>query len=230
MCIRDRVKKEDYEIKQNAREATVDISMKVKEKGRNSIGFSGGVSGLAGNFVGFNYATNNFLGLGETLSVQMQWGTYEKLYSFGFTEPYLFDRAITTGFTVFKSDFRYDQLRQAAYYSGINPEALEQTVRYASRVSGRPVIVTENGIATEDDARRGEYIRRALQGLARCLADGLDVRGYFYWSAMDNFEWVFGYRPKFGLIAVDRQNFTRSVRPSARYLGRIARTGGIPPA
>jgi outer membrane protein insertion porin family len=123
----DQVKKEDYEIKQNAKEGTVDILLKVKEKGRNSIGFSGGVSGLAGNFVGINYATNNFLGLGETLSLQMQVGTYQKLYSFGFTEPYLFDRAITTGFTVFKSDYHYDQLRQAAYYSGISPNALAQS-------------------------------------------------------------------------------------------------------
>ncbi len=123
----EQIKEEDYEIKQNAKEGTVDITLKVKEKGRNSIGFSGGVSGLAGNFVGFNYATNNFLGLGETLSVQMQWGTFQKLYSFGFTEPYLFDRAITTGFTVFKSDYRYDQLRQAAYISGLSPTALEGT-------------------------------------------------------------------------------------------------------
>jgi outer membrane protein insertion porin family len=123
----EQVKKEDYDIRQNARDSTVDILLKVKEKGRNSIGFSGGVSGLAGNFVGFNYATNNFLGLGETLSVQMQFGTYEKLYSFGFTEPYLFDRPITTGFTVFKSDFRFDQLRQAAFFTGISPEALAQS-------------------------------------------------------------------------------------------------------
>ena len=120
----EQVKKEDYEIKQNKKDATVDVVMKVKEKGRNSIGFSGGVSGLAGNFVGFNYATNNFLGLGETLSVQMQWGTYEKMYSFGFTEPYLFDRPITTGFTVFKSDYRFDQLRQAAYSYGVNQNYL----------------------------------------------------------------------------------------------------------
>jgi outer membrane protein insertion porin family len=120
----DPIKKEDYEIRQNKKDATVDVIVKVKEKGRNSIGFSGGVSGLAGNFVGFNYATNNFLGLGETLSVQFQWGTYEKLYQFGFTEPYLFDRPITTGFTIFKSDFRYDQLRQAAYFSGLAPNTL----------------------------------------------------------------------------------------------------------
>jgi outer membrane protein insertion porin family len=123
----DQIKKEDYEIKQNTKDGTVDILLKVKEKGRNSIGFSGGVSGLAGNFVGANYATNNFLGLGETLSLQFQWGTFQKLYSFGFTEPYLLDRPITTGFTVFKSDYRYDQLRQVALYSGVNPTALQQT-------------------------------------------------------------------------------------------------------
>ena len=120
----EQVKKEDYEIRQNKKDATVDVVMKVKEKGRNSIGFSGGVSGLAGNFVGVNYATNNFLGLGETLSLQFQWGTYQKMYSFGFTEPYLFDRPITTGFTIFKSDYRYDQLRQAAYTYGANASSL----------------------------------------------------------------------------------------------------------
>ncbi|MBZ5562949.1 MAG: outer membrane protein assembly factor BamA [Acidobacteriia bacterium] len=123
----DTVKKEDYDIKQNTKDSTVDITLKVKEKGRNSIGFSGGVSGLAGNFVGINYSTNNFLGLGETLSLQFQWGTFQKLYSFGFTEPYLFDRAITTGFTIFKSDYRYDELRQTAFYTGINPQALAAT-------------------------------------------------------------------------------------------------------
>ncbi len=119
------IQKEEYDIRQNKKDSTVDVIVKVKEKGRNSIGFSGGVSGLAGNFVGFNYATNNFLGLGETLSLQFQWGTYERLYQFGFTEPYLFDRAITAGFTVFKSEFRYDQLRQAAYFSGLAPNTLQ---------------------------------------------------------------------------------------------------------
>ncbi len=122
----DVLKKEDADIKQNAKDATVDITVKVKEKGRNSIGFSGGISGLAGNFVGINYATNNFLGLGETLSLEMQVGTFQKVYSFGFTEPYLFDRPVTTGFTVFKSDFRYDQLRQAALFTGVRPSALQQ--------------------------------------------------------------------------------------------------------
>jgi len=120
----DTVKKEDYEITQDAKNSTVDITLKVKEKGKNSIGFSGGVSGLAGNFVGINYATNNFLGLGETLSVQTEWGTYQKMYSFGFTEPYVFDRAMTVGFTVYHSNYRYDQLRQLAYAYGLSPSQL----------------------------------------------------------------------------------------------------------
>ena len=76
----DEVKKEDYDIKQNAKDKSVDILVKVKEKGKNSIGFNGGISGLAGNFIGLNYATNNFLGLGATLSVGVQWGTFQKMY------------------------------------------------------------------------------------------------------------------------------------------------------
>jgi outer membrane protein insertion porin family len=123
----DEIKKEDYEIKQNAKDKTVDILVKVKEKGKNSIGFSGGISGLAGNFIGLNYATNNFLGLGATLSVGLQWGTFQKMYSFGFTEPYIFDKPVTAGFTVFKSDYNYNQIRQLAIYSGINPNLLAQS-------------------------------------------------------------------------------------------------------
>ncbi len=123
----DEIKKEDYDIKQNAKDKTVDVLVKVKEKGKNSIGFSGGISGLAGNFVGLNYATNNFLGLGATLSLGLQWGTFQKMYSFGFTEPYLFDKPITAGFTVYKSDYNYNQIRQLAIYSGINPNLLAQS-------------------------------------------------------------------------------------------------------
>ena len=106
------------------------------------------------------------------------------------------------------------------------PEALEQTIRYAASRAKVPVYVTENGVATEDDTRRVEYINRALAGVGKCLSDGIDVRGYFHWSLLDNFEWNSGYRPKFGLIAVDRQTFARTVKPSARLLGSIARRNG----
>jgi len=124
----DTVKKEDYDITQNSADNTVDITLKVKEKGKNSIGFSGGFSGLAGDFLGVNYATNNFLGLGETLSIQTEWGTFQKLYSFGFTEPYVFDRPMTVGFTVYRSDYHYNQLRQLAYAYGVNPTQLASSV------------------------------------------------------------------------------------------------------
>jgi len=102
------------------------------------------------------------------------------------------------------------------------PEALENTIRYAAAATRKPVYVTENGLATEDDSRRVEYIKRALAGVERCLHDGVDVRSYIHWSLLDNFEWLFGYRPKFGLIAVDRKTQQRTVKPSARYLGGIA--------
>jgi beta-glucosidase len=107
------------------------------------------------------------------------------------------------------------------------PEALEHTVRYAAKETGVPVIVTENGIATEDDTKRIEYIRRALQGLKRAIGDGVDVRGYMEWSLIDNFEWVFGFTPKFGLLAVDRTTQKRAVKPSAKYLGEIAKKNSL---
>jgi beta-glucosidase len=107
------------------------------------------------------------------------------------------------------------------------PEALEATIRYAHAATGRPIYVTENGIGTDDDSRRIAYVERALRGVALCLRDGVDVRGYTYWSALDNFEWNLGYRPTFGLIAVDRQTQERRVKPSARWLGNVARAGGF---
>jgi len=103
------------------------------------------------------------------------------------------------------------------------PEALEGTIRYAAQFTGRPVIVTENGVGTEDDTRRVEYVRRALRGVQRCLQDGIEVRGYCYWSIFDNFEWARGYGPKFGLVAVDRVTQVRTPKPSAEWLGKIAR-------
>jgi beta-glucosidase len=107
------------------------------------------------------------------------------------------------------------------------PESLEHTIRYAAKESGVPVIVTENGIATEDDKRRIEYIQRAVAGVKRCIDNGVVVRGYVHWSLLDNFEWIFGYTPKFGLIAVDRETQKRTVKPSAVMLGKIAKANAL---
>lgn len=103
------------------------------------------------------------------------------------------------------------------------PEALDYTIRYAARKTGKPVYVTENGIATNDDSRRVAYIDRAIAAMRRAQADGVDVRGYFHWSLLDNFEWMSGYSQRFGLVAVDRSTFARTPKPSAIHLGRIAR-------
>src|SRR5205085_1401330 len=100
------------------KEGLVDLTLKVKERGKNQIGLSGGVSGLAGSFIGLSYTTNNFLGLGETLSVQANIGTLQRNIMFGFTEPYFLDRQITVGFTVYGQKLIFDQARQAALISG----------------------------------------------------------------------------------------------------------------
>ncbi len=107
------------------------------------------------------------------------------------------------------------------------PQALEAAVRHAAAVAAVPVYVTENGIGTTDDDERIRYTRAALEGLARCLDDGLDVRGYFAWSLLDNFEWVLGYGPRFGLVAIDRETFRRTPKPSAHVLGAIARANTL---
>jgi beta-glucosidase len=107
------------------------------------------------------------------------------------------------------------------------PESLEHTIRQAARVSGCPVIVTENGIGTEDDTRRIEYTRRALEGVLRAIKDGVDVRGYIHWSMLDNYEWLEGYRPKFGLVDVDRTTQKRTPKPSAAWLGEIAKRNAL---
>ena len=107
------------------------------------------------------------------------------------------------------------------------PQALENVLRRVAGQTTLPLFVTENGVATADDTRRTEFIRLALGGVERALADGIDVRGYFYWSALDNFEWMLGYRPTFGLVAVDRADQHRTVKASAEYLGGIARRNAL---
>lgn len=117
------------EIKRNTKEGTVDLNLKLKEKGKQSIGLQGGVSGLAGSFIGLTYQTNNFLGLGETLTFSAQFGDLQRSFLFGFTEPYLFDRPISTGFTIFSSRYSFDQAKQTALLLGqsvsINPQFIQ---------------------------------------------------------------------------------------------------------
>lgn len=105
------------------------------------------------------------------------------------------------------------------------PEALVNVVRrVAAEMPGKELLVTENGIATSDDARRISFIRTALNGLEGCVRDGLPVTGYLHWSLLDNFEWQKGYSMTFGLIAVDRKTQERHPKGSLYELGKIARS------
>jgi beta-glucosidase len=109
------------------------------------------------------------------------------------------------------------------------PEALGRSVARVHEVlPDTPLYITENGLATTDDAQRVSYTEGALRGLSAAIADGADVRGYTHWTLLDNFEWFAGYGPKFGLVAVDRETFVRTPKPSLAWLGEVARHNGLP--
>ena len=103
----------------------------------------------------------------------------------------------------------------------IYPQALEACIRKVYKELNMPVIVTENGIAVADDTVRVDFINKATDGVANCIADGIPVKGYLYWSLMDNFEWQKGYSMTFGLIAVDRSTQKRTAKPSLKHLGGL---------
>lgn len=119
------LKAEDaVDIKRDTKTDTVDITLKVKERGKNSIQLNGGVSAIAGSFIGFSYSTNNLMGLGETLSLNAQLGTVQDNITLGFTEPYFLDRPIQVGATVFYSRFDFNQAQQASILAGQNLSSL----------------------------------------------------------------------------------------------------------
>jgi beta-glucosidase len=132
------------------------------------------------------------------------------------------DPASPTYFADPPEGFRRTQMGWA-----VHPDGLRQVLHRAAE-TGLPLYITENGIATEDDTERVDYLHTHLAAVAQALDEGVDVRGYLHWSAFDNFEWSEGYRPKFGLIAVD-SGFTRVPKPSAHAFARIATTGRLVP-
>ncbi|TLM77456.1 MAG: glycoside hydrolase family 1 protein, partial [Actinobacteria bacterium] len=92
---------------------------------------------------------------------------------------------------------------------------------------GKPIMITENGLADAADTRRARFIHDHLGWLHRSLREGVDVRGYYHWATTDNFEWKHGFWPRFGLVEVDYDTLERTVRPSARSYERICRSGEV---
>ena len=121
---------QDSEAHQDADAGTVDLLLKVKEKGKNSIGLNGGISGLSGAFLGVNYQTNNFLGLGETLSLQGNLGNVSRQFTFGFSQPYVRNRPLNVGFQIFnqKQDFNAAKNYQATNGASVNLTAAQQSL------------------------------------------------------------------------------------------------------
>ncbi len=131
---------DDTERKLDEQNGTVDLIVKVREKGKNSIGLTGGVSGLEGSFIGLNYETNNFLGLGETLQVQANVGSLSRVLLFGFTEPYVLDRPLQLGFTVYSRRYDFNQAQQASIAAGqqinLPQSVLNQLLNYNQSSTG----------------------------------------------------------------------------------------------
>lgn len=107
------------------------------------------------------------------------------------------------------------------------PGSLAGAVRYVHGVAKVPVLVSEHGVGTDDDSLRARFIPAALEGLKQAMDDGVPVLGYMHWSLIDNFEWIFGYKPRFGLCSVDRATFARTPKPSASVLGGIAKRNSL---
>lgn len=104
------------------------------------------------------------------------------------------------------------------------PQAVAATIRRVALAGkGKPILLTENGIATRFDDKRIAFMDAALRAVHACLTEGIDVRGYMYWSLLDNFEWSGGFEPRFGLVAVDRGTFARRPKPSGYWLGSVAK-------
>jgi outer membrane protein insertion porin family len=121
---------QDSEAHQDPDNGTVELLLKVKEKGKNSIGLNGGVSGLSGAFLGLNYSTNNFLGLGETLSLQANLGSTNRTFLFGFTQPYFRNRPMNMGFQIFnnKSDYNAAKNYEATTGASVNLSSAERSL------------------------------------------------------------------------------------------------------
>jgi len=109
----------------------------------------------------------------------------------------------------------------------IYPPSLAGAVRYVHGATGRPIMITEHGLGTTDDTQRAAFIPAALEGLKTVIDEGIPVLGYMHWSLLDNFEWIFGYGPRYGLVEVDRATFKRTPKPSAAVYARIARANGL---
>ena len=104
----------------------------------------------------------------------------------------------------------------------IYPEGIYHVLKDLGRYK-KPIFITENGIADKTDQLREKFIKNHLRWIWKAIQDGVDVRGYMYWSLLDNFEWAEGFAPRFGLVEIDYTTLERKIRPSAHEYAKICR-------
>jgi beta-glucosidase len=122
--------------------------------------------------------------------------------------------------------YNHHPLRKNSLGWDIYPQGLYKLLM-ALKVYNLPIMITENGICTEDDSLRWDYIREHLVEIGRAMDQGVNLLGYIYWSLMDNFEWAQGFTPRFGLVHMDYQNQKRTIRESARKLAQVIKENQI---
>jgi beta-glucosidase len=99
----------------------------------------------------------------------------------------------------------------------IDPKALGKQIRYVGKRYDKPMMITENGVATKNEEKRREYLQDHIAQIRKAMDEGYDVKGYFVWSLADNYEWHYGYVPKFGLSTMDPKTRDRILKPAAHY-------------
>lgn len=106
----------------------------------------------------------------------------------------------------------------------MEPEGLHALILRVWYHYKKPILITENGLADANDEHRKWWIEETILAIERAMSEGVDIRGYMHWSLLDNFEWAYGWWPKFGLVEVDRQNdMKRTIRPSGRWYGEMVK-------
>jgi beta-glucosidase len=105
----------------------------------------------------------------------------------------------------------------------IDPKALGKQIRLVGKRYDKPMMITENGVATTDEKKRLSYLHDHIAQVRKTMDEGYDVKGYFVWSLADNYEWHYGYVPKFGLSSMDSANKVRVLKPAAYYYRDVIR-------
>ena len=192
-----------------ARSTSHNVEVGVAESNSHSVSGSNFYEKIIGKI--YNYYRNLYF-----------WTKAFPYYDFMGVNYYHIDRRLSGSYKVLpKQDWRMEEMGWEIYPEGIY-HAIKQLKKFK-----KPIYITENGTADAKDVTRDKFIKEHLRWVWQALQDGADVRGYLYWSLLDNFEWAHGYTPRFGLVEMDYKTFERRIRPSAYEYAKICLTNQL---